>query len=265
MTSPSEPSPTSTGIFDTHLASHYDQTRALGEAAMAALTRTLQAELSARGTCLEIGVGTGRIALPLAGAGVPVVGIDPSVPMLARLRAKTPSDTPLRVLRADATALPFADGSFGAGLICHVLHLIRRWEDALRELVRVVRRPGVILIEHAERGGQAGDLRRHFHEAAGVAPYGRLGVRDPEQVDAALVSLGARGRPLPTVADERTTTVGEIIDRLEMGIHSSNANLPEDVRRRAATATRHWAATRYGSLDAPLHFRRSVTWRAYEL
>ena len=45
-------------------------------------------ELAAGGAALELGIGTGRIALPLAARGVPVHGIDLSEAMLARLRAK---------------------------------------------------------------------------------------------------------------------------------------------------------------------------------
>jgi SAM-dependent methyltransferase len=48
----------------------------------------LLAELAADGAALELGIGTGRIALPLAARGVPVHGIELSEAMLARLRAK---------------------------------------------------------------------------------------------------------------------------------------------------------------------------------
>jgi len=49
------------------------------------LADLLVAELDGRGRCLEIGVGTGRIALPLHERGVDLVGIDLATPMLARL------------------------------------------------------------------------------------------------------------------------------------------------------------------------------------
>ncbi|HUH14534.1 MAG TPA: class I SAM-dependent methyltransferase [Gaiellaceae bacterium] len=45
-------------------------------------------DLAAGGAALELGIGTGRIALPLAERGVPVHGIDLSEAMVARLRAK---------------------------------------------------------------------------------------------------------------------------------------------------------------------------------
>ena len=46
------------------------------------------ADLAGGGAALELGIGTGRIALPLAQRGVPVHGIDLSEAMVARLRAK---------------------------------------------------------------------------------------------------------------------------------------------------------------------------------
>ena len=48
----------------------------------------LLAELAVGGRALELGVGTGRVALPLAARGVEVHGIDASPAMLGRLRAK---------------------------------------------------------------------------------------------------------------------------------------------------------------------------------
>src|SRR6266511_1614874 len=46
------------------------------------------ADLAGHGAALELGIGTGRIALPLAQRGVRVHGIDLSAAMVARLRAK---------------------------------------------------------------------------------------------------------------------------------------------------------------------------------
>src|ERR671912_3015027 len=50
------------------------------------------ADLAGDGAALELGIGTGRIALPLARHGVPVHGIDLSEAMVARLRAKPGAD-----------------------------------------------------------------------------------------------------------------------------------------------------------------------------
>src|SRR5580693_4360495 len=50
------------------------------------------ATLAGTGAALEMGIGTGRIALPLAARGVTVRGIDASAAMVARLRAKPGGD-----------------------------------------------------------------------------------------------------------------------------------------------------------------------------
>jgi SAM-dependent methyltransferase len=67
-------------------------------------------ELAGDGAALELGIGTGRIALPLAERGVPVHGIDLSEAMVARLRAK-PGAERLRVTIGDFASTR-VDGSF---------------------------------------------------------------------------------------------------------------------------------------------------------
>ena len=77
------------GYFGEPVAARYDESVAdrtgpdVVDPAVAFL-----AELAGDGQALELGVGTGRIALPLAGRGVPVHGIDLSRAMVARLRDK---------------------------------------------------------------------------------------------------------------------------------------------------------------------------------
>jgi ubiquinone/menaquinone biosynthesis C-methylase UbiE len=66
--------------------------------------------LNVGGRLLELGAGTGRISIPLARAGVPVVGIDRSEPMLARARQRlnrAKLQRRLRLVRGDIRFLPF--------------------------------------------------------------------------------------------------------------------------------------------------------------
>ncbi len=65
------------------------------------------AELAGEGRALELGIGTGRVALPLAGRGVSVEGIDASEAMVAKLRQK-PSGADIPVTLGD-----FADVAVG--------------------------------------------------------------------------------------------------------------------------------------------------------
>lgn len=79
-------------------------------------------QLAEFGTVLELGVGTGRIAIPLAVSGaslsVDVVGIDSSPLMLEKLLAKAPSDAPIwAVLGHMVRDMP--DGPFALILIAY--------------------------------------------------------------------------------------------------------------------------------------------------
>jgi len=77
------------GYFDDRVAATYDETAGeLFDPAVVERTVALLAELAGTGRALELGSGTGRIALPLAARGVEVHGIELSRAMTARLRGK---------------------------------------------------------------------------------------------------------------------------------------------------------------------------------
>jgi SAM-dependent methyltransferase len=80
---------TGDGYFDERVAARYDESSSemfAPEALEPAVD--FLAALAADGRALELGIGTGRIALPLTGRGVEVHGIDLSQAMVARLREK---------------------------------------------------------------------------------------------------------------------------------------------------------------------------------
>jgi len=79
------------GYFDERVAARYDESGEIAEMFDSAVVDPVVdflAELAGGGRALELGIGTGRIALPLAERGVPVHGIELSQAMVARLRAK---------------------------------------------------------------------------------------------------------------------------------------------------------------------------------
>jgi SAM-dependent methyltransferase len=80
----------SDGWFDERVAARYDDSQ--GEEfdpAVIAQTVDVLAELAGDGRALELAIGTGRIAMPLAQRGVDVHGIDMSRAMVARIRDAT--------------------------------------------------------------------------------------------------------------------------------------------------------------------------------
>jgi SAM-dependent methyltransferase len=76
-------------FFGEDVASRYDEDEAdMFTSAAVGPAVDLLAELAGQGAVLELGIGTGRLALPLAERGVEVHGIDLSASMVARLRSK---------------------------------------------------------------------------------------------------------------------------------------------------------------------------------
>jgi SAM-dependent methyltransferase len=77
------------GYFDERIAARYDESSAemFAPAAVDPVVDLL-VDLAGSGRALELGIGTGRIALPLSRRGIPVHGIELSRAMVARLRAK---------------------------------------------------------------------------------------------------------------------------------------------------------------------------------
>ena len=102
---------------------------------MESIIETFLGELSAYKRVLEVGVGTGMIAIPLQERGLNVVGVDISSGMLSRGLDKGLNDSFL----ADALRLPLRDRSVDATYSVHLLQFIRNWRGALREIARVTR------------------------------------------------------------------------------------------------------------------------------
>ena len=80
------------GYFDERIAATYDDDAEMSDPAAVDPVVDFLVGLSAGGPALELGIGTGRIALPLARRGVQVHGVDLSRAMVARLRAKPGGD-----------------------------------------------------------------------------------------------------------------------------------------------------------------------------
>jgi SAM-dependent methyltransferase len=81
------------GHFGERVAASYDESAAdMFEPGVVEPAVDVLADLAGSGRALELGIGTGRVALPLARRGIRVHGIDSSRAMVSRLRAKPGGD-----------------------------------------------------------------------------------------------------------------------------------------------------------------------------
>lgn len=95
-------------VWDADVAQHYD-TPGSDMFAPEVLGPTVErlAHLAGEGRALELAIGTGRVAVPLAACGVPVVGIELSPPMVEQLRTKVDEATiPVVIGDMATTAAP---------------------------------------------------------------------------------------------------------------------------------------------------------------
>jgi ubiquinone/menaquinone biosynthesis C-methylase UbiE len=120
---------------------------------------------------LELATGTGRVSLPIARAGVPIVGVDSSVEMLAVARAKLAKepDLPLSLVQADMRDFDLPDkGAFGLALVPYrsFLHL-----TTVEDQIACLRR----IHEHLRPGGSLA-LNFFMPDLETIAAYqGKLG------------------------------------------------------------------------------------------
>ena len=243
---------------------YYDRTRALSRTSMAKILPLLKDRFG-EGPCLEIGVGTGRMALPLWEEGTAMIGLDLSRPMMRRLIANAGGRMPFPLLVGNAEALPFEDDSLAGGLAVHVFHLIPEWRVAARELVRVVRPGGALVIDIGRQTrGPFRDLLAEFARAAAIEQDHR-GVNEPVELDETMSELGCSPEGLEVFIESRSATYNNTIAALEEGTYSITWSADESTRKGAAEQTRRWAEDRYGDLAQNYDYHLAIELRSYRL
>lgn len=205
---------------------------------------------------LEVGVGTGRLAVPLAAHGVRVLGLDVSRAMLTVMRK---AGTPDGVM-AEAARLPVRPASCDGALFVHILHLVPDPGAAVRAALAAVR-PGGVLVDgrttHTHILPDPRELLRQAAESLGAVHT----TTAPRQAAASRVFrdiLTAAGATLETaVLAEWTehTTGHAYLAEVRGRVRSNMWDIPEElvpaiVDRLAPMLERAW-----GSLDTPAETR----------
>jgi ubiquinone/menaquinone biosynthesis C-methylase UbiE len=125
-------------VFDTNVAEYdawYEQYPAVYQSELTAIREQLQ-KLPENIKGIEIGLGTGRFAVPL---GIKE-GVEPSVPMAQKAQKRG-----IEVIQGTAEKLPYGDLQFDFVLFVTICHL-NSLKQALAEAKRVLKNDGALLI-----------------------------------------------------------------------------------------------------------------------
>ncbi len=131
--------------FDRRIAAQYEHQRRHPPEVSDAIGDTIVNLVGVGARVLELGVGTGRIARPVAAAGCRVVGVDASAEMLEEVVQPEDPARAVQLVQADIGQLPFGRSGFDSALAVHVLHLVRDLPDVLAQTISALRPKGLFI------------------------------------------------------------------------------------------------------------------------
>jgi ubiquinone/menaquinone biosynthesis C-methylase UbiE len=269
--------------FD-RVAHAYDATRGyppdIAQRIAKAIVNTAKAKTET--TFMEVGVGTGRIAFPLASLGHTYTGVDISEKMVKLLATKllangwqeyqqawgslldengtgvhtvwrfrnTTNRASMRLVFSDMTALPFRDASFDVVLAVHVFHLVDGWQQAVSEVLRLLHSGGTFLhcwdaFVNVEEWPVAETWSKIVHELGGDTK--RPGVSNRSEVTAWLKEQGLQSQVNSAVQWEVKATPREAVEQITSRQWSSTWVVPDDIFTESAVRLERWAQDYFGT------------------
>lgn len=218
---------------------------------------------------VELGVGTGRVALPFVRAGYHYTGIDLSRAMMLQLRRKIAGDPAratyrLQLCQGDVMYLPFGDRVFDVAIITHVLHLVDDWRQVLDEARRVLHQRGQLLLAYNEDARHGPDgaptpVQRAWQRWGQI--LADLGVERAQRggshsvTEEAAEYLRERGAQVEQVTlveyQQLPQTPRQIVERCKGRVYSSDWHLPDDIYNEALRRLEQWLHEECPAPDAP--------------
>jgi len=213
---------------------------------------------AAAGPVLELGCGTGRVTVPLARAGIPLVGIDLSEPMLDRARTRlrrTRLTARARLVRGDIRRLPFEAETFAVIAAPYgILQSLVRERDLAATLsaIAAALRPGGRLVVDLVADLPAWREYREETKLRGWRPGRRAHLTLVESV------RQDRRRGLTIFDQEFVERRGRLVSSRRFALAFRTLSVPQMARRLERAGLR--VAARLGSYEGDPWTRESDTW-----
>jgi ubiquinone/menaquinone biosynthesis C-methylase UbiE len=210
------------------------------------------------------GVGTGRVAIPLAEKGYRIMGVDISAEMLLLLERKLGhSRQPLNISlqQADATELPFRTATFDMAVAVHLFYFISRWQKAVREMLRVLKNDGPLVLMHTGSGAEIPFLNVRYRELCTEQGYSihNISVASNRKVVDYLGGLGYRAEwTRDRWRWSSYIRLDKALDYIKSRAYSFTISVPDEVHSEALNRLESEVRQQFGSLKVEVEVPNQI-------
>jgi len=215
---------------------------------------------------LDVGAGTGRVAIAFAAIGYKTVALDPALPMLNELGRKAP-EREIQPVVGEGARLPFTAGHFDAVILARVLYLMADWQKVLQQAYDVLKPGGCLFHEWGngeadEAWVQIREKARTLFEDAGVSNPFHPGARSEAEIDNFLARLGLDLRNELRIGPGPRMTLLDFVEKIVSGEFSYIWNVPKHVRESCLPKLKKWSESTF-DLEQSVPVPNDLRWTIY--
>ena len=251
--------------FD-NLTEFYDETRVFDESCFSAALAYLTDRFppARYQNMFYPGIGTGRIAIPLAERGYRISGVDISQNMLTLLREKlsqTEEYLPVSSQAGNVLDLPFPDNTFGIAIAVHLFYFIRDWKTAVDEVMRVVKRNGIFVLMHTGMGTEVPFMNEMYKSLCSNQGYAipKTGVDSNREVSDYCETLGYKTE---WIRDRwqwiYRIRLDKALSYIRSRAYSFTTFASDEIHDKAVQGLIEEIKQQYGSLNAEVHITNQI-------
>lgn len=231
---------------------YYDETRGFppGVESQAAALIARVAGLTPNSRVFEVGIGTGRIALPLLPFVKNIFGLDVSRGMMDVLRGK-PRGADVHLAQGNASALPFPSHTFNACIAAHIFHLVDDPETSLNETCRILKFGAPLVSCMSKNGKEKMNFAREAYTtaASGQASPQHINRASEKATDIFVTHGWQMLGDEASISFKTVITPRKFADQFERRLFSSQWGYSDNAHERGMAALKTALTAHFSNLD----------------